>query len=119
MSVNVDTLLPSGTFPRRSLPPLDSDEGAAPDEYTSGVLISPFAGLPIYEGTIEEDFVGSISTGNDVIQYYARYGRPSFAALMLVAVPQVHWPACSSEFNLARGLRSPAASRSHHAAVNT
>ncbi|CAG9466170.1 unnamed protein product [Pedinophyceae sp. YPF-701] len=78
-----DPDLISASLERRLLPPLeqhDDETGTEPSSESAygmpRVVLAPWhAGMPLYEGTIEEDFVGTIDSGNDVIQYYARYGH--------------------------------------------
>lgn len=66
----------SGAKRGATLPPL---RGEAKRQRSKVTLTSftavPAGALPLYEGVIEEDFHTDIRTGNDVIEYYARYGH--------------------------------------------
>lgn len=75
---------------KRSLPPLSASQGAngaghalsssdpkrlKVSQRTAALMTVPSNAYTVLEGPIESDFDGELRTGNDVIEYYARYGH--------------------------------------------
>lgn len=59
-----------------TLPPIGAEEPSRRSRVTLQSYTSVAMGtLPLYEGAIEPDFNSDIQTGNDIIEYYARYGH--------------------------------------------
>jgi len=75
-----DPVLTSSGKRANTLAPLGSTDAPGTHGKRSKVTLDRYSKhlastLPLYEGKIEEDFYSDITTGNDAIEYYARYGH--------------------------------------------